>query len=158
MVEHPGWPGSPGNGAGETAHVNEPPDRAMRNRPEQIADPIDQLILDVASADEVGAASPGRRLPWPQPGVDPSTRLDLVRAFLADHEELREQLAGEIRTAWRQTADNSTAYQRARADRRVELVSWAELHAVRVQAAQLGDGFLDDLATYLAEAEGRAGL
>jgi hypothetical protein len=123
-------------------------DQERRDRPGRVDDPLEKLALGRTPADEVALASP-RRLPWSPPGIEPTARLDVVRGFLAAHDELREELAAAVEAAWERTGHDRTAYLREVAELRAQLLSRAELHAVREQAGQVTDDLLEGLAAYL---------
>jgi hypothetical protein len=123
-------------------------------QPERIDDPAEKLALGATPDDDVVLA-PARSLPWVTPGPAIDTQLAQLRAVLNDDPALYGRMVQEVEAAWQRVGGDRAQFLRETAGPRAELLSRAWLHAVRGQAVQVTDDFLDAVTAYLEEVGGR---
>jgi hypothetical protein len=125
----------------------------QRTQPQRIDDPAEKLALGATPDDEVVLA-PARPLPWAPPGPAIATQLAQLRAVLNDDPALYSRMVQEVEAAWQRVGGDRAQFLRETAGPRAELLTRARLHAVRGQAAQVTDDFLDAVTAYLNEVGG----
>jgi hypothetical protein len=112
-------------------------------------DPVEKVMLGAAPADPDPDA--GRPSALQQDPV--TTRLEVVRTFLARQPELHAALKQEVDTAWRGAGGDRMAFLGAIAERRAQIVSAATI-ASEAQRPGAAADFHDELTRYLTLLEG----
>jgi hypothetical protein len=117
--------------------------------------PVEKLVLGMTPADDVPVV-PAILRSVLRAG-DTEAQLAPVRSFLARHEGLRTEIAGDLVKQWDQVKGDRAAYTAAVSEARAQLLTYAKLANFAEAAPVAITDTLNELARYLTSSRGASG-